>query len=36
MQYFEQFVKKIQEIKPLRTCVPYCLTFQKKYEVSQF
>ena len=29
MQYFKQFVKERQEIKPLRTCLPYCLTFPK-------
>ena len=28
MQYIEQFVEERQEIKPLRTCVSYYVTFQ--------
>ena len=30
MQIIEQFVKEIQEIKPLLTCESYFLTFPKK------
>ena len=30
MQNTEQFVKEIQEIKPLQTCESYFLTFPKK------
>ena len=31
MQYFKQFVKERQEIKPLRTCEPYFMTLKKIY-----
>ena len=30
MQIIEQFVKEIQEIKPLQTCESYFLTLKKK------
>ena len=30
MQIIEQFVKEIQEIKPLQTCESYFLTFPKE------